>query len=86
MDTSVIGMYFAPEVVPDVFAKYNIEKLIWSSSASVYGDAVELPMTEEHPFNNKNFYGASKIAGEAMAAAFNDRYELKVIGLREKNI
>ena len=25
-------------------------------------------MTEDHPFNNKNFYGATKIAGEAMAA------------------
>jgi len=64
----------------------NIKKLIWSSSASVYGDAVELPMTEEHPFNNKNFYGASKIAGEAMATAFNDRYGLSVIGLRYMNV
>ena len=66
--------------------KHNIKKLIWSSSASVYGDAAELPMTEEHPFNNKNFYGASKIAGEAMATAFNDRYGLKVIGLRYMNV
>jgi len=66
--------------------KNNIKKLIWSSSASVYGDAVELPMTESHPFNNKNFYGATKIAGEAMATAFNDRYELKVIGLRYMNV
>ena len=64
----------------------KIKKLIWSSSASVYGDAVELPMTEDHPFNNKNFYGASKIAGEAMATAFNDRYGLKVIGLRYMNV
>jgi len=64
----------------------NIKKLIWSSSASVYGDAVELPMTESHPFNNKNFYGASKIAGEAMATAFNDRYGLPVIGLRYMNV
>ena len=64
----------------------NIKKLVWSSSASVYGDAVELPMTENHPFNNKNFYGASKIAGEAMATAFNDRYGLKVIGLRYMNV
>lgn len=64
----------------------NIKKLIWSSSASVYGDAVELPMTENHPFNNKNFYGATKIAGEAMATAFNDRYGLKVIGLRYMNV
>lgn len=66
--------------------KNNIKKLIWSSSASVYGDAVELPMTESHPFNNKNFYGASKIAGEAMATAFNDRYGLEVIGLRYMNV
>lgn len=66
--------------------KNNIKKLVWSSSASVYGDAVELPMTENHPFNNKNFYGASKIAGEAMATAFNDRYGLPVIGLRYMNV
>jgi UDP-glucose 4-epimerase len=59
---------------------------MWSSSASVYGDAVELPMTEAHPYNNKNFYGASKIAGEAMATAFNDRYGLQVIGLRYMNV
>lgn len=64
----------------------NIKKIVWSSSASVYGDAVELPMTEAHPFNNKNFYGASKIAGEAMATAFNDRYNLPVIGLRYMNV
>ena len=64
----------------------KIKILIWSSSASVYGDAVVLPMTEDHPFNNKNFYGASKIAGEAMATAFNDRYGLKVIGLRYMNV
>ena len=64
----------------------NIKKLIWSSSASVYGDAVELPMTESHPFNNKNFYGASKIAGESMATAFNDRYGLEIIGLRYMNV
>lgn len=64
----------------------NIKKLVWSSSASVYGDAVEIPMTETHPFNNKNFYGATKIAGEAMSTAFNDRYGLNVIGLRYMNV
>lgn len=66
--------------------KHNVKKLIWSSSASVYGDAVELPMTESHPYNNKNFYGASKIAGEAMCTAFNDRYGLPIIGLRYMNV
>lgn len=64
----------------------NIERLVYSSSASVYGDAVEVPMTEDHPFNNRNFYGATKIAGEAMCRAFCDRYGLSYVGLRYMNV
>jgi UDP-glucose 4-epimerase len=72
--------------VLEACVKNNIKKLIYSSSASVYGDAVEVPMTEEHPFNNKNFYGATKISGEAMCTAYNDRYGLSVVGLRYMNV
>ena len=64
----------------------NVARLVYSSSASVYGDAVEVPMTETHPFNNRNFYGATKIAGEAMARAFYDRYGLNYVGLRYMNV
>ncbi|MBL4803841.1 MAG: NAD-dependent epimerase/dehydratase family protein [Alphaproteobacteria bacterium] len=64
----------------------NIERLVYSSSASVYGDATEVPMTEEHPFNNRNFYGASKICGESMCRAFYDRYGLSYVGLRYMNV
>jgi UDP-glucose 4-epimerase len=64
----------------------GVKRLVLSSSASVYGDAVEEPMTEDHPFNNKNFYGATKIAGEAMARAFHHRYGLNVVGLRYMNV
>ena len=64
----------------------KVQRLVYSSSASVYGDAVEEPMTEDHPFNNKNFYGATKIAGEAMARAFHHRYGLNVVGLRYMNV
>lgn len=72
--------------VLEACVKHKIKKLIYSSSASVYGDAVQIPMTEDHPFNNKNFYGATKIAGEAMCTAFNDRYGLSIIGLRYMNV
>ncbi|OUW79714.1 MAG: NAD-dependent dehydratase [bacterium TMED217] len=72
--------------VLEACAKNNIEKLVYSSSASVYGDAVKVPMKEDHPFNNKNFYGATKIAGEAMCRAFHDRYELNYVGLRYMNV
>lgn len=64
----------------------KIKRLVYSSSASVYGDAVEVPMTEDHPFNNRNFYGATKIAGEAMCRAFHDRYGLSYVGLRYMNV
>lgn len=64
----------------------KIKRLVYSSSASVYGDAVQVPMTENHPFNNRNFYGATKISGEAMCRAFNDRYELPYVGLRYMNV
>lgn len=72
--------------VLEACVKNNVKKLVFSSSASVYGDAVEVPMTEDHPFNNKNFYGSTKIAGEAMCTAFNDRYGLNIIGLRYMNV
>ncbi len=64
----------------------GVKRLVYSSSASVYGDAVEEPMTEDHPFNNKNFYGATKIAGEAMMRAFHHRYGLNYVGLRYMNV
>jgi UDP-glucose 4-epimerase len=64
----------------------GVARLVYSSSASVYGDAVVEPMAEGHPFNNKNFYGATKIAGEAMARAFHFRYGLDYVGLRYMNV
>ena len=64
----------------------NVKRLVYSSSASVYGDAVEEPMTEDHPFLNKNFYGATKIAGEAMCTSLHHRYGLPIAGLRYMNV
>jgi UDP-glucose 4-epimerase len=72
--------------VMEACVKKGVKRLVYSSSASVYGDAVEDPMTEEHPFNNKNFYGATKIAGEAMLRAFHHRYGLNYVGLRYMNV
>ena len=72
--------------VLEACVKNNVKRLVYSSSASVYGDAVEVPMTEDHPFNNKNFYGATKIACEAMCRAYFDRYNLDYVGLRYMNV
>ena len=64
----------------------NVKRLVYSSSASVYGDALKEPMTEDHPFNNKTFYGATKIAGEAMMTSFVEHYKLPAVGLRYMNV
>ena len=64
----------------------GVERLVYSSSASVYGDALREPMDEEHPYNNKNFYGATKIAAEAMLRSFHHRYGLNYVGLRYMNV
>ena len=69
----------------------DVKRLVASSSASVYGDAVEEPMTEEHPHNNNNFYGATKVAGEQMCRAMYHRYKatddaFDYVGLRYMNV
>lgn len=69
----------------------GVKRLVYSSSASVYGDAVEEPMTEDHPHNNTNFYGATKIAGEHMCRSLYHRYKntdkhFDYAGLRYMNV
>jgi UDP-glucose 4-epimerase len=64
----------------------KVKRVVYSSSASVYGDAVVTPMTEDHPYNNFTFYGASKIAGEHFMKSLGARYGLSWAGLRYMNV
>jgi UDP-glucose 4-epimerase len=82
LDVNVVGLYNVIELCQEL----GLKKVVYSSSASVYGDAVQVPMTEDHPFNNRTFYGATKIAGEQFLRAFYDMYGLPYVGLRYMNI
>ncbi|AFY41466.1 NAD-dependent epimerase/dehydratase family protein [Nostoc sp. PCC 7107] len=69
----------------------GVQKLVYSSSASVYGDAIEEPMREDHPYNNTTFYGATKIAGEHICRSLYHRYKgtekhFDYVGLRYMNV
>ena len=64
----------------------KVKRLIYSSTASVYGDALTDIMTEDHPYNNWTFYGASKIAVEHMFKAYHKRYGLNGVCLRYMNV
>jgi UDP-glucose 4-epimerase len=81
-DVNIRGMF---NILEACVAK-NIKRLVFSSSASVYGDAVEEPMTEQHVYNNWTFYGATKISGEHMFKAFHNRYGLEGACLRYMNV
>ncbi len=72
--------------VVEACVKHKIKRVVYSSSASVYGDAVSVPMTEEHPFNNRTMYGASKIACEQMLRATFAQHKLPYVAFRYMNI
>lgn len=72
--------------VLEACAKNKVGRLIFSSSSSVYGNAVYSPMDENHPFENKNIYGATKICGEALCRAYSNKYKLPCLSLRYMNV
>lgn len=81
-ETNIAGTFNVLEAC----VRNKVKKLVYSSSASVYGNALQIPMAEDHPFNNRTFYGATKVAGEQMCRAFCDRYGLNYVGLRFMNV
>lgn len=64
----------------------GVKKIVHSSSASVYGDAVQEKMDEEHPYNNQTLYGATKIANEHILKACAAKSDLKWAALRYFNV
>lgn len=47
--------------VAEVGARYGCKKLIFSSSATVYGEPASVPITEDFPLHTTNPYGATKL-------------------------
>ena len=72
--------------VVEACRELGVKRIVYSSSASVYGNAVVTPMTEEHPLNNRTTYGATKIANEQMLRAIYEQSKLPFIGYRYMNI
>lgn len=65
----------------------GVKKFVTASSASVYGLADTFPTTEDHhPYNNRTWYGASKVMLEGLLRSFNDMYGLPYVALRYFNV
>jgi UDP-glucose 4-epimerase len=81
LDVNVVGTFNVLEAA----AQAGARKLVFSSASSVYGDTDET-MDESHPLGARTMYGASKIAGEYLVRAFNDRDGLEYVTLRYMNV
>ncbi|HOX56457.1 MAG TPA: NAD-dependent epimerase/dehydratase family protein [Candidatus Paceibacterota bacterium] len=68
-------------------AEAGVKKVVFASSASIYGPADVFPTDERHhPYNNRTLYGAAKLMNEGIATHFYDHKALRSIGLRYFNV
>jgi len=67
--------------------KHNVDRIVFCSTASVYGMADEFPTDERHhPWNNDTWYGATKVCCEGMLRAFKDMFDQDYLSLRFFNV
>jgi UDP-glucose 4-epimerase len=79
--TNVVGTYNVLRAA----ARESVHRVLFASSREVYGEPIELPVDEGQPLLAINFYGASKVMGEAYCRAFRRAYGLNTIVLRLAN-
>jgi len=84
------GRYFKTNIIDgitllDTMVKSNVKRIIFSSSASVYGEPVITPIEENHPKNPINSYGETKLMFENILKWYGIAYGLKHISLRYFN-
>jgi UDP-glucose 4-epimerase len=64
----------------------SIKRLIYSSSAVIFGEAKYLPIDEEHPLNPQSPYAVSKLAAEKYCFAFHNVHGVPTTALRYFNV
>lgn len=66
--------------------KTNVKRLVFSSTAAVYGDVTTLPVLETSPTVPTSFYGLSKLTCENYLALYHKLYGLDYVVLRYANV
>lgn len=70
----------------DAMHKYNVNKIVFSSTAATYGEPEEIPIKETSPQNPVNPYGTSKLAVEKIMDDYDRAYGIKSVRLRYFNV
>lgn len=66
--------------------EHGIARVVFSSSAGIFGELKTLPIAEDHPQDPDSPYGASKLAAEKMCLVYNKLYGMKNVCLRYFNV
>jgi UDP-glucose 4-epimerase len=66
--------------------KHYVARVVYSSTSSIYGDPLQLPIKENDPKSFLNFYSASKYSAEVYAKTFNEVFQLPVSIVRYSNV
>ena len=67
-------------------ADSSVKRLVYSASSSAYGNAVDLPLKEEHPVNPISPYAMQKYYGEVACRMFANVYGIETVSLRYFNV
>ena len=65
--------------------KAGVDKIVFSSTAAVYGEPEKTPIEEDFPHNPTNVYGRTKLVIEDMMRDFTAAYGLSYVALRYFN-
>lgn len=66
--------------------KNGVKRIVFSSSAGIFGELKTLPIAEDHPQDPNSPYGISKLAAEKMCLVYNKLYGMKNVCLRYFNV
>lgn len=80
-DNNVVGSYCLIEAIRQAGVKY----MVFSSTAAVYGEPEQTPITEDMPYAPTNVYGQTKLMIERMLTQFSRAYGLRYVALRYFN-
>jgi len=64
----------------------GVKKVVYASSAAVYGDSPQLPKKEDMCPQPQSPYAVSKVAGEHFCRTFQELYGLETVALRYFNV
>lgn len=70
----------------EAMRKARVPKIVYSSSAAIFGELVTESIDESHPQNADSPYGVSKLAAEKMILAYADIHGIEAVCLRYFNI